>query len=118
MDVVIPRNTTIPTKMTKNFTTMYDNQTVVLFQVYEGEGASTKDNILLGKFELTGIPPAPKCVPSIQVTFDINENGVLNVLAKDMKTGNTNSIIISYDKGRLSAEEIQRMVQGGKDSAP
>ncbi|TVU47542.1 hypothetical protein EJB05_07147 [Eragrostis curvula] len=114
MSVVIPRNTAIPTKKTKNFTTLYDNQVSVSFPVYEGESASTKDNNLLGEFELTGIPPAPMGVPSINVTFDINTNGVLKVSAKDNTTGQTNNITISYKSGRLSTEEIERMVQGAK----
>ncbi|TVU47545.1 hypothetical protein EJB05_07150 [Eragrostis curvula] len=118
MSVVIPRNTTIPTKKTKNFTTIYDNQLVVNFPVYEGESEWTKDNNLLGKFKLSGILPAPKRVPSIDVTFDIDLNGFLNVSAKDMNTGRTNNIVIPYDMGRLRKEEIKRMVQGAKRVAP
>ncbi|KAJ7652284.1 Hsp70 protein-domain-containing protein [Mycena rosella] len=111
MAILIPRNTVIPTNKSGVFTTYWDYQTEVLIEVYEGEHTRAKDNNLLGKFELSGILRAPRGVPQIEVTFDIDANGILNVSAYDKMTGTANSITINTDKGRLSKEEINRLVE-------
>jgi len=110
MSTIIKRNTTIPCKCTQNYTTDADNQTGVIIEIYEGERKMFKDNHYLGKFSLDGIVPAPKGVPQIEVTLEIDANGILNVAAQDTGTGRASTITITNDKGRLTAAEIEKMV--------
>ncbi|VDK27080.1 unnamed protein product [Taenia asiatica] len=114
MTKLINRNAKIPTKATKIFSTNTDNQSSVLVQVYEGEGAMTSDNNLLGKFELSDIPPAPRRTPQIEVSFAIDENGILNVTAVENSSGKQNSITITKDKGLLSEREMQQMLNAAE----
>jgi heat shock 70kDa protein 1/2/6/8 len=111
MTKIIERNTQIPCRKNQTFSTYSDNQTAVRIQIYEGERARTKDNNRLGNFELSGIAPAPRGVPKIEVTFDLDTNGLLNVSAEDKGTGKKNKITIKNESSRLSAEQIKKMVE-------
>ncbi|KAK4309791.1 hypothetical protein Pmani_018596 [Petrolisthes manimaculis] len=117
MSKLISRNTAIPVKTSQIFSTASNNQNIVAIRVYEGERAKTKDNHLLGKFDLTGIPSAPRGVPQIEVTFEIDANGILQVSAEDKVSGNKKKIVITNDKNRLNPEDIERMVKDAEKFA-
>merc|ERR1712146_520913 len=117
MTTLIPRNSFVPAKKQQVFSTYQDNQDRVHIQVFEGERSMTKDNHLLGQFELSGIPPAPRGVPQIEVTFEVDVDGILNVAAEDKGTGTREQITITSYKDRLSQEDIERMVQEAEEVA-
>merc|ERR1719186_2055166 len=117
MTKIIPRNSVVPTKKSQIFSTAADNQNTATIQVFEGERPMTKDNHLLGKFDLNNIPPAPRGVPQIEVTFEIDANGILQVSAEDKGTGNKEKIEIKNDANRLTPEEVERMIKDAEKFA-
>uniref|UniRef100_A0A6B2LLC1 Uncharacterized protein n=2 Tax=Arcella intermedia TaxID=1963864 RepID=A0A6B2LLC1_9EUKA len=117
MTVVVPRNTRIPTRKTQTFSTDQDNQERVTIKVYEGERAMTKDNHLLGTFDLSGIPPAPRGTPQVEVTFEVDVNGILTVTAEDKRNNNKRAVSFTEEKGRLEEEEMVRMIQEAEEMA-